>query len=404
MNLNNVTQSLRIREYYYMALRHKMWFVSIITASVLISSVIAFSMPKIFRAETVLLVEGEKLLNPLISGLAVAPSVAARMRTLREDLLSWQRLLLLVEKLKLDKGIKSPIEQERLMKKLRENITIKLRGQDIITIFYEGEDPKSAQNIVQTLSDIIIDGNLTSSNLEANSAISFIDEQLNTYRKKLEASEEKLREFREIYNSTLPVATRMNEQLVNLKIELSNLLVDNTELHPRVVQTRELIKQIEIQRNEFMEQAKKDGAAIENMDYAKLVSSVPLQEQQLAKLQRDYAVNESIYQKLLQRLETAKISETLEASSNGTKFRILEPARLPLEPVKPNKTLFLIGGLIVGAGIAALLVYLIEMSNNSFRNVEEARNILELPIYGSIGAIRSEELLMGERLREEVGV
>ena len=106
----------------------------------------------------------------------------------------------------------------------------------------------------------------------------------------------------------------------------------------------------------------------------------------------------------MQRLETAKISETLEESDKGTKFKILEPARLPLEPVKPNRTLYVIGGFMFGIGLASVLVYVIELSNNSFRNMEEARNILDLPIFGSIGAIHVEELLMGKRLREEVGV
>src|SRR4051812_12931443 len=103
MNLTNVTQTLRVREYYYMVIRHKTWFFASVLVSFFISLTLAFTLPKIYRAETVLLVEGEKMLNPLISGIAISPSVAARMRTLREELLSWQRLTLLVETLKLDK-------------------------------------------------------------------------------------------------------------------------------------------------------------------------------------------------------------------------------------------------------------------------------------------------------------
>lgn len=404
MNLTNVTQTLRLREYYYMAVRHKVSFGAAVLAAAIISLVFTFTLPKIYRAETVLLVEDEQILNPLISGLAISPSVAARMRTLREELLSWARLTLLVEKLKLGEKAKNPLEFERLMKSIREHINIRLRDQDVITISYEGVQPKKAQEIVQTLADIIIEGNLTSADLEANSAIRFIKEQLESYRVNLEKSEEKLREFREVYSSTLPIATRMNEQLVALKIELNNLLVENTEEHPRVRHTRSLIQQLENQRDQQMKSAQEAGVAIRPEEYAKMVSSVPLQEQQLAKLQRDYAVNESIYQRLLQRLETAKISQTLEASENGTKFRILEPARLPLVPVKPNKPLFLIGGAVVGIVLGLILVYLLELNDNSIRSVQEAGTIMEYPIFGSISTIRTEELLMGERLRREVGV
>jgi uncharacterized protein involved in exopolysaccharide biosynthesis len=291
-----------------------------------------------------------------------------------------------------------------MIKTLRENITIKMRGSDLITVSYEGQDPKKAQDIVQTLSDIIVSGSLTSADIEANGAIRFIKKQMEGYRKKLEESEIKLRKFREVYASSLPIAMRMNEQLVALKMELNNLLVNNTEDHPRVVQTRKLITELEKQRDQYAKSAQTEGVDIKPEEFAKLVSSVPLQEQEMSKLQRDYTVNEGIYQRLLQRLETAKISQTLEDTENIMKFKVLEPARLPLEPVKPNKPLFIIAGLILGVGLGVILIYVIELSNTSIRTLEEARNLLELPIFGSIATIRPEELLMGERLREEIGV
>lgn len=399
-----MTQTLRLREYYYMGVRHKGWFFGALIVSVVIALLMAFTLPKIYRAETVLLVESETILNPLIRGLAISPSMRARMSTLREELLSWERLTLLIEKLVLDKKAITPIQRDRLIRNLRKKIDIKLRGADMITISYEGPDPKKAQLIVKTLADIIIGGNITSADLEANSAIRFIDDQLETYRVKLEESENALREFREVYMSSLPIATRLNEQLVALKMELNQLLVDNTEAHPRVIQVRNMIGQLEQQRDAFLAQAEVQGLEIKPEQYAKMVSSVPYQEQQLAKLQRNYAVNAEIYQRLLQKLETAKMSQTLEDSESGTKFRILEPARLPLEPVKPNKTLFFIGGLIVGVALGLIIIYLIELSDNSIRNLEEARNLLDLPIFGAIATIRPEELILGERLKAGSGV
>jgi len=399
MDLDQLGQTFRIREYYYMVVRHKFWlFISTIVCF-FIATVLAFALPKVYRAETVLLVQDEKLLNPLIAGLAISPSTASRMRTLKEELLAWQRLTLLVEKLKLDDRVKNPVGYEKLIKHLRDSIEVRFKGADLITIFYEGVDPRKAQAIVQTLSDIIINGTISTSDLEANSAIRFIQEQQDAYRTKLEQSEQKLREFREIYGNTLPVATRMNEQLVQLKIDLQNMLVDNTEEHPRVIATQKLITQLESQRDSYMKKATQEGARITPEEYAKLVTSVPLQEQQLAKLQRDYQVNSELYQKLSERLETAKISQTLEKSDKGTKFKVLEPARLPLVPAKPNKPLFMIGGIFIGLALGVVLIYLIDNSDTSIRNADEARRLLEMPILGAISPIRPEELLLGERLK-----
>ncbi len=405
MNLKNVSQTLRLREYYFMLLRHRLLFIATGVFCLIVSTLLAVTLPKIYRAETVLLVQDEKILNPLISGLAITPSAWARMRTLREELLSWERLTLVVEKLHLDKGMrKTPIAYERLIKRLREDLSIRFRESDIVTVNFEGADPRKAQEVVQTLAEIIIQGNLSTSKIETSSAIRFIQTQLTTYRKKLEDSEEKLREFKELYSHTLPLATRMNEQLVQLKIELNSLLVDNTEEHPRVIQTRKLIDNLEHQRDEQMAKARQEGVPIDPTEYSKLVSSVPRQEQQLAKLQRDYMVNDQIYESLLQRLESAKISETLEQSDKGTKFRILEHARLPIEPVKPRKTLIIIGGLIIGLALGCGLVYFLEMSDTSVRSLDEARNILELPIFGVIPPIQLEELLIEESLRQDVSL
>ncbi len=399
MNLINVTQTLRLREYYYLLLRHKLIFAWIVAISLTIATISTFFMTKIYRADTALLVRDEEILNPLIAGLAISPSTISRLRTLKEELLSWQRLTLLVEQLKLDKVVKNPLEYEKLIKSLRDNISIKMGGSQIITVSFEGPDPKRAQSIVQTLADIIIGGTLTSQKVETSSAIRFINEQLETYRKTLEKSEEELRKFREIYSSTLPVATQMNGQLVNLKLQLNSLLIENTEEHPQVIQTRKQIEALEGQRDTQMRKAKAEGVDIAPEEYAKLVSSVPRQEQQLAKLQRDYMVNANIYESLLQRLETAKISETLEQSEKGPRFRILEPARLPLQPVKPNKILVVLGGFLVGMLVGGVVVYLLDLSNTSIRTVDEARNILSFPIFGSIPPINPEELLIQESLR-----
>ncbi|MBI4430632.1 MAG: hypothetical protein HY587_02845 [Candidatus Omnitrophica bacterium] len=404
MNLQNFSSSLRLREYYYMVLRHKRIFFGSIAVCVVFSLVMCLFLPKTYRAETVLLVEEEQILNPLIRGLAISTRVSERLGTLREELLSWTRLTRLVEELKLDKIVKTPYEYERLIKDLREHIQIKLRGTNIITVSFEGPDPKRAQDIVHTLGEIIIEGSLTSQDTDANSAISFIEEELEMYRTNLEKSEEDLRDFKEIYNANLPIATRMNEQLVALKIELNRLLTENTEAHPRVIETRNLITHLESQRDKQIKMAQEEGVNIDATEYANLITSVPRQEQQLAKLQRDYFVNAGIYESLLQKLEAAKISHRLESSEKGTKFRILEPARLPLKPVKPNPFLMLVAGFLVGLGLGSIAVCIAELSDNSIRNVDEARFLLELPILGVIGTIRPEELLAGDRLRRMASV
>ena len=87
------------------------------------------------------------------------------------------------------------------------------------------------------------------------------------------------------------------------------------------------------------------------------------------------------------------------ARPTGPKFRVLEPARLPLEPVKPRKILVVLGGFVVGLLLGTSAVYLLDLSNTSIRSLDEARTVLEFPIFGSIPPIDPEELMIQESLR-----
>ncbi|MDD5672063.1 MAG: Wzz/FepE/Etk N-terminal domain-containing protein, partial [Candidatus Omnitrophica bacterium] len=255
LNLRNFSSTLRLREYYYMIIRHKIMFTAVVTMSLCLAVMISFMLPKIYRADTVLLVEDGDILQPLIQGLAISPSAAQRLRTLKEEMLSWARMTLLVEKLKLDKEVKSPLEYERLIRGLRNNIDLRLKGPNIITLSFEGMVPKDAQDIVQTFSDIISSGEFTSQKMQTSNAIDFIQGQMAAYRTKLEEAEDRLRKFKEIYMTTLPLAIRTNEQIVALKLELNQLLIENTDQHPRVVEMRQLIQRLEDTRNQQMQQA-----------------------------------------------------------------------------------------------------------------------------------------------------
>jgi len=58
-------------------------------------------------------------------------------------------------------------------------------------------------------------------------------------------------------------------------------------------------------------------------------------EAELATLVRDYGVTKTQYEALLQRLQTAHLSNDADRSEDH-RFKILEPPRAALNPVAPN--------------------------------------------------------------------
>ena len=125
--------------------------------------------------------------------------------------------------------------------------------------------------------------------------------------------------------------------------------------------------------------------------YEKKVQGIPEVEQELARLERDYAVNNDIYNNFLRRLEEAKVSKELEASKKGEVFRILQAAALPLTPSRPKRLQTVLMGVAAGLGLNALLVFLLAQLDTSFQSVEEVQKLLGLKVLAGIPRHRTEK-------------
>ena len=114
------------------------------------------------------------------------------------------------------------------------------------------------------------------------------------------------------------------------------------------------------------------------------VSSIPETEARFKQLDRDYGVISRQHQTLMQRRESAHISEDMEQNAGGVVFRVIDPPFVPSRPNEPNK-LLLNGGVLVaslggGVGVALLLFLLSPVVGNPYALV----NITGLPLLGSI--------------------
>jgi len=113
-------------------------------------------LPKQYKSSTIILVEEGKSDNPLFDRLAVSTTVKQRMSGIKESILGWNSLVELVQRLNLDKDVKTKADFEELILDLRKNIIIRLRGKNIIDLSYVGDHPEMTQAIVRNTTDIFI--------------------------------------------------------------------------------------------------------------------------------------------------------------------------------------------------------------------------------------------------------
>ncbi len=108
-------------------------------------------------------------------------------------------------------------------------------------------------------------------------------------------------------------------------------------------------------------------------------------------MDRDAKVNEALYSSLLSKLESARISQQLENVDKGTKFKIIDPARMPVKPSKPDIFKSIMMTLLMGFGLGFAGIYTAEYMDHSIRNVEDAKAFFDKPLLGAISRIELDE-------------
>ncbi|MFQ5627685.1 MAG: GumC family protein [bacterium] len=131
---------------------------------------------------------------------------------------------------------------------------------------------------------------------------------------------------------------------------------------------------------------------------AELVAKVKRQSRQVEQnsltyeaLKKKYELTQSNYMLYLKKQEEARISEALdrEKVSNVT---IVDPATVPLSPIRPNKKLNLILGFLLAIMVAVGMPFGLAYFDNRIRTDSDIERKLDIPV---IGSFSNEEWLSG---------
>jgi polysaccharide chain length determinant protein (PEP-CTERM system associated) len=204
--------------------------------------------------------------------------------------------------------------------------------------------------------------------------------------------------------------------LDQLKAQLASLEAKYTKRHPDVMRLKEKIADLEskektdvktvqdVPENRDMIQAERNlvnqmqeiELEIKNLKaeaaqlhsqmkwYQTQVENTPKREQELMSLNRDYRNIQETYNSLLGRKLEAEIAVNLERKQKGEQFRILDPAKVPIRPFKPDIRRILLMTVGLGFALGCGLAYLRETMDTSFRRPEDVEEVLQVPIIASL--------------------
>ena len=471
-------------------------------AIALVGAAGVFSIPDRYQANARIHVDTQSILKPLLAGLAVQPNVDQQITILSRTLISRPNVEKLVRMADLDLKSASKAEQDAQVERLMQSLMISGTGRDNLYVLgYRDTDPARALRAIQSLVSIFVESGLGASRKDSDSARAFIDEQIKSYQAKLEEAESRLKAFKlRNIDSQLgdgrDITTRINElggQLEKARLELREaenardaaraalvgekgqgstlstqsilrdtsfisvatpevdaridaqrrhldaLLQRFTDLHPEVVATRKLIKDLEEQRAREVQALQQAAAAkpapalgadagaspaVQELNrmvamsevqvaslkarvseyanrYAQaraMLKTAPQLEAEAAQLNRDYAVHKKNYEDLVARRESAAISGDVEVASGVADFRVIEPPRVSPQPVWPNRKSLMLLVLLASVAAGAALAFVASQLRPVFFDLSELKSKLQLPVLGAVSVLANDATLRRERV------
>jgi polysaccharide chain length determinant protein (PEP-CTERM system associated) len=171
------------------------WIVAIVGVA------IVYKIPERYEASARVYVDTESLLRPLLAGLAVQPNLDQQVALISRTLISRPNVEKLLRLADLDLQTDAAGRDELIDRVIK---SIKLEGNvtsNLYMISYRDPDPGRARKVVQSLLSIFVESSLGDKRQDTQAAVKFLDEQIKRYEENLQATENKIKDFRLKYLS-----------------------------------------------------------------------------------------------------------------------------------------------------------------------------------------------------------
>lgn len=194
------------------------------------------------------------------------------------------------------------------------------------------------------------------------------------------------------YSPDHPELVALKNSIESAKIKLNEeiqriLLVKSGSADPLMFRSSliEKISTAQIEQNIKSSKVISLRAAVDK--YNEKMSRLPDTEVQIARLERNYRINEKTYTMLIEKYEEAKIAE----KSKLGKIRIMEEARVPSAPIKPNKKMNMLIAIVLGLGLGIGAALLVHSLDSKIRTFDDVRKYVSLPVLGTIPLVQTDD-------------
>jgi len=219
---SSVADALRgfqLRDYTDIAWRRR-WWIIISTTAVFVTTVVAvFRSPDVYRSETVIQVDPQRVAENIIPS-PVTSSVGDRLTTIRLLATSPTRLKIIIEKLNLYPELTSRHQMDGAIARMQRNINVDVvdsGGQRLsaFKIGFYARSPQIAAAVANELGAMVIRQNLGAREQAFSGTEDFLDSQLQETKRQLEEKEIEVQKIKTQYALVLPESKQFHLEALN---------------------------------------------------------------------------------------------------------------------------------------------------------------------------------------------
>ncbi len=228
------------------------WFIfAMIFLGTLIGGGLAWNQKDMFRSSTVILVEQQKITEDYVRSV-VGGSVAERVSTITQQLLSRTNLQKIIDEFSLFPNTVKNAGYEPVIKSLRSNIKIEIKGMGVMgqveafTISFAHHDPMMAMKVTAKLASQYIEENLKIREQFIEGATDFLEQELHDAKVVLDEKEKALSQFKLAHMGELPAQLETNlRALDRFQEEKTRIAEAKTGINVRLELLQKSIKEYE---------------------------------------------------------------------------------------------------------------------------------------------------------------
>jgi tyrosine-protein kinase Etk/Wzc len=262
----------------------------------------------------------------------------------------------------------------------------------VIEVKLQGESAKRIHSLLSEVGREYMRQNLARKTEEAEKSLAFLNQQLPILKRQLEQSEDRYNQFRNAHGTVdLQQEARMSlEQAASARTRRMELIQKKTELLSRFTEDHPVVAAINRQRKEV--DAEIDAIATR-------IRTLPVLEQDEARLTRDIKVNTDLYTALSNTAQQLRLISVGRVSN----VRMIDAPIAPEKPIKPNRPLIVALAVITGLFLGTLLAFTRKAIKGGIDDPQKIERMLRARVvYATIPHSSNQDKLM-RKARSEGG-